>query len=96
MSDMISQLHRLLMDVILPNLNGIQASQAAQRMQTECLNRNLDEFRGEMQVRFAEIHAELAACRVQVEDAMVTLRESEAANADDSGSGSGSKKTLIH
>jgi len=98
MSDMVSQLYRLLVDAILPNLKTIQDSQAEQRLQTERLNRDLDEFRCEMHIRFAEIRAELAACRIQVEDAMVTICDSEAANANDSdaGSGSGGKKTLIH
>jgi predicted phage gp36 major capsid-like protein len=94
MSDMLSQLYKLLVDVVLPNLKGIQASHAEQRLQTEQLNRNLDEFRAEMRVRFTEIRAELAVCRVQVEDAMVTLRETETAEADDSASQG--KKTLIH
>lgn len=94
MSDMLSQLYKLLVDVVLPNLKGIQASQAEQRVQTEQLDRNLEDFRAEMRVRFTEIRAELAACRVQVEDAMVTLRETDAAEAD--GSASRGKKTLIH
>jgi predicted phage gp36 major capsid-like protein len=94
MSDMLSQLYKLLADVVLPNLKGIQVSQAGQRLQTEQLNRNLDEFRAEMRVRFTEIRVELAACRVQVEDAMVTLRESETGEADNSASRG--KKTLIH
>jgi hypothetical protein len=98
MSDMVSQLYRLLVDSILPNLKTIQDSQAEQRLQTERLNRNLDEFRGEMRIRFAEIRSELAACRIQVEDAMVTICDSEAVNANDSDAGSGykDKKTLIH
>ena len=94
MADMLSQLYKLLVDVVLPNLQGIQASQAEQRQQTEQLNRNLDEFRAEMLLRFTEIRAELAVCRVQVEDAMVTLRETETAEADDSTSQG--KKPLIH
>jgi len=91
---MLSQLHALLLDVILPNLKGIQASQAEQRAQTERLNQNLEEFRAEMQLRFAEIRAELAACRQEVEDTMVTLRETDI--PDDPDSIITSKKRLIH
>jgi predicted phage gp36 major capsid-like protein len=94
MSEMLSQLHRLLADVILPHLKGIQASQTEQRLQTERLNQNIEEFRAEMQMRFAEIRAEIAACRQDIEDAMVTFRESDAADfPEDSAQ---IKKRLIH
>lgn len=91
---MLTQLHALLVDVILPHLKGIQASQAEQRVQTERLNQNLEEFRSEMHLRFAEIRAELAACRQEVEDTMVTLRETDL--PDDSESIVTGKKRLIH
>jgi len=91
---MLTQLHALLVDVILPHLKGVQASQAEQRVQTERLNQNLEEFRSEMQLRFAEIRAELAACRQEVEDTMVTLRETDL--PDDSESIVTGKKRLIH
>jgi hypothetical protein len=94
MVHMLSQLYHVLVDVILPNLKEIHANQVEQRKQTEELNRGLEEFRGEMQVRFAELRAELAACRTQMEDAIVTLSESEAANADDTFPRD--KKNLIH
>ena len=91
---MLTQLHALLVDVILPHLKGIQASQAEQRVQTGRLNQNLEEFRSEMHLRFAEIRAELAACRQEVEDTMVTLRETDL--PDDSESIVTGKKRLIH
>jgi len=94
MSDMLSQIFRLLEDVILPNLEAIQVSQAQQRLQNEQLNRTVEEFRAEMRLRLTEIRSELTACRVQVEDAMVTLREAETVEVDDSASTD--KKTLIH
>jgi hypothetical protein len=47
-----------------------------------------------MQLRFAEIRAELAACRQEVEDTMVTLRETDL--PDDSESIVTGKKRLIH
>ena len=94
MSDMLSQIFRLLVDVVVPNLKDIQASQAEQRLQTERLSRSLEDFRAEMRVKFAEVRAEIAASRLQVEDAMITLREAETAEAIDSIPHS--KKTLIH
>lgn len=78
MPEVFSQLHTLLVEVILPQLQGIQASQAEQRLQTERLNRNLQEFRTEMQARFAELRAEIAACRQEIEDALITLRDNDA------------------
>jgi predicted phage gp36 major capsid-like protein len=82
------------MDVIVPHLRGIQASQAEQRLQTDQLNHNLNEFRAEMQIRFAEIRAEIAACRAEVEDVMVTLREADP--AQEAGEPSQTKKLLVH
>jgi len=79
MPDVVMKLYAVLIDVILPNLNRIQASQMEQSTHTERVNQNLEEFRAEMQLRFTELRAELAATHAQVEVAMVKLRESEAA-----------------
>jgi hypothetical protein len=83
MQEMLSKTYTLLLDVILPNLTGIQASQAEQRTQTERLNHHLEEFRAEMQIRLTEIRAEIALCRQELEDTMVTLRESDSAEDSD-------------
>ncbi len=94
MFDYLSHIYQLLMEVILPSLKGIESSQAEQRLQTDRLNQNLEEFRTEMHICFAEIRAEVAACRAQVEDVMVTIRESEAAS--DSASTARGSKPQIH
>lgn len=91
---MLAQIFRLLEDVVVPNLETIQINQAQQRLQTEQLNRTVEEFRAEMRLQFTEIRVELAACRIQVEDAIVTLREAETVEVDDPASIG--KKTLIH
>jgi hypothetical protein len=83
MSEMLLKIDALLLDVILPNLKAVQTSQAEQTTQAERLNRNLEEFRAEMQIRMTEIRAEIALCRQELEDTMVTLRESEAAEDSD-------------
>jgi hypothetical protein len=77
MSEMLAKVHALLTEVILPRLQEIQASQEEQKVQTSRLYASVEEFRTEMLLRFVELHAEIAACRSQIEDAMVTLRESE-------------------
>jgi multidrug resistance efflux pump len=79
MPDVVMKLYAVLIDVILPNLNRIQASQVEQRAHTDRVNQNIEEFRAEMHMRFTELRAELAATHAQVEVAMAKLRESEAA-----------------
>jgi hypothetical protein len=94
MSEMLSKIYALLWDVILPNLRGIQASQAEQRTETDRLNHNLREFRVEMQIRLTEVRAEVALCRQELEDTMVTLRESD--SAEDSDPPLARKKRIVH
>jgi hypothetical protein len=94
MPETLIKLHTLLTEVILPRLQQIQASQEEQKAQTTRLHDNMEEFRTEMLLRFMELHAEVAACRTQIEDAMVTLRESESgSNAEE---GSPVKKPLLN
>jgi hypothetical protein len=94
MSETLEKLYTLIAEVILPTLQGIQASQEEQQFQTRRLSANLEEFRTEMHIRFAELHAELAACRTQIEDTLVTLRENE--SASDSEAVFPSKKQLLN
>ena len=94
MAETLSKTYALLVDVILPHLREVQANQAEQRLQTESLNHNLEKFRSEMEIHFAEIRAEIAACRQELEDAMVTIRERE--TLEDPESAGVSKKRLIH
>lgn len=94
MQDLLTQIHRVLTEVIVPHLKGIQVSQAEQRLETERLNRNFEDFRIEMQGRFAELRTELAACRQELEAAMVTIRETDAPEFPDRETAP--KKRLIH
>ena len=93
MSAMLSQIMTLLTDVIVPQLQSIHASQAEQRLETDRLNRNIEEFRLEMQMRFAAMHAEIAACRQELEDTMVIIRERDTID-DDFGDGKARKRTI--
>jgi hypothetical protein len=88
-ADALGQLYRLMVETIVPNLKAIQENQIEQRQQSDWITHNLEEFRLEMQQRFAELHAELASTRTQLEDAMVVLREQRAAESN-------GKKILIH
>ena len=90
---MSSQILTLLTDVIVPQLQSIHASQATQKLETERLNRNIEEFRLEMQMRFAAMHAEIAACRQELEDTMVIIRERDSME-DDRGFSKARKRTV--
>lgn len=83
MPELLAKIYALLLDVILPNLKLIQASQAEQRTQSNRLTHSLEEFRAQMQVHLAEIRAEIALCRQELEDTMVTLRERDATEASE-------------
>jgi hypothetical protein len=72
---MLSQIMTLLTDVIVPQLQSIQSSQTEQRLETDRLNRNIEEFRLEMQMRFAALHAEITACRQELEDTLVIVQK---------------------
>jgi hypothetical protein len=86
-SEALGRLYRLIVESIIPSLKSIQENQVDQRQQSEWLSTNMEEFRMEMQQRFAELHAELAATRMQLEDAMMVIREQKAASGH---------KTLVH
>lgn len=92
MSEMLTSIYTLLMDVIVPHLKAIRVSQAEQKLQSESLSRSLEEFRASMQIHMAEIRAEIALCRQQLEDAMVLLSERESEETD----AAASKKKIVH
>jgi ferritin-like protein len=94
MPEMLSQIFSLLVDRILPHLKSIEASQMEQREHYETISRNLKDLQSEMQIRFAELRAEIAACRMELEDTMVTIRERDAVDAADAGERR--KKRLVH
>jgi uncharacterized coiled-coil protein SlyX len=93
MQEMIGKIYTLLIDVVLPHLKLIQTSQNEQKTHSESLIHNLGEFRTENQVHMAELRAELALCRQQLEDLMVTLRED---GSDEDGGPSEKRKRIIH
>jgi len=93
MSDALSQILTLMTDVILPKLESIHSSQMEQQRESDRLHLSLDEFRQEMQIRFAALHAEIAACRQELEDTLVTMRERDAGDGE---SGKTFRKRLIH
>ncbi len=87
-SDALTQLYRLLVESIVPSLKSIQDNQTEQRQQSDWLAESIEDFRMEMNTRFAELHAELASCRAQIDDAMAAIREKRTQTPG--------HKTLIH
>jgi hypothetical protein len=81
MDDTFTYLNTLLLDRILPNLRLILASQDEQRILSDELAHNFAEFRSEITIHFAQVRADIAACRAQLEDVMVTLRDLELGQA---------------
>jgi hypothetical protein len=94
MSDMLSEIYALLLDRILPQLKSIEASQAEQREHYEMIHRDMRDLHSEIQIRFAELRAEIAACRQELEDTMVTIRERD--SLDEKQTGDRRKRRLIH
>ena len=94
MSEMLSQIYTLLMHTILPQLQRIEAAQAEQRAHHETVTRNLQDLHSEIQIRFAELRAEVGACRLEIEDAMVVIRERDAVEQTEASDRR--KKRLIH
>ena len=90
-NEILTHLYKLLLDVILPTLKEIQATQKELSQQSEWLSQGIDEFRTEMKSQFGELHSELAVCRSQIEETMGTLRETKAIQAL-----TGNAKVIIH
>jgi hypothetical protein len=90
-STQIDQIFRLLLDVILPNLKSIHASQAEQRAQSQRLGESITEFRAEMEMLFATLRAETEAVRLEIDDSLFALRESLRAELH-----LGKGKSLVH
>jgi hypothetical protein len=94
MTEMLSEIYELLLDRILPQLKNIEASQAEQRAHYETIHRNMRDLHAEIQIRFAELRAEVAACRQELEDTMVTIRERD--SIEEKTSSDRRKRRLIH
>jgi hypothetical protein len=94
MSETLSEIYALLLDRILPQLKSIEAAQAEQREHYDTIHHNMRELHAEIQIRFAELRAEIAACRQELEDTMVTIRERDA--LEERESSDRRKRRLVH
>jgi hypothetical protein len=94
MSEILTEIYTLLLDQVLPQLKSIEAAQADQRGHYDTIHRNMLNLHAEIQIRFAELRAEIAACRQELEDTMVTIRERESGEQHESSDRR--KRRLIH
>lgn len=74
MEDPLVSLTRVLTDVILPNLQSVQASQAEQIAANHRLEKAIDELRQHLESQFAHLSAQLTACRAELAAAQATFQ----------------------
>ncbi len=92
MSDSLDPLAHLLVDVILPNLKAVQASQSEQIAANDQLEQAIEELQLHMKSQFAHLSAQLTACRAEIAALHATLK----ATQSQSGLPTSGRTTLIH
>jgi len=81
MNDPLSTVARLLTEVILPNLQSVQASQAEQIAANDRLEQAIEELRMHLSAQFAQLAAQLTACRVELAATQAALKAVQNRNA---------------
>jgi dynactin complex subunit len=66
MNDPVASLSALLSNVILPNLQSVQRSQAEQIAANDSLEQSIEELRLHLESQFAHLNAQLTACRAEL------------------------------
>lgn len=74
MDEPLSTLARLLSDVILPNLQAVQASQGQQIAANDRLETAIEELREHLDAQFAILSSQLTACRAELAATQALLR----------------------
>jgi hypothetical protein len=74
MNDPLSTVTRLLTEVILPNLQSVQASQTEQIAANDRLEQAIEELRMHLSAQFAQLAAQLTACRVELAATQAALK----------------------
>jgi hypothetical protein len=91
MEDPLVSLTRVLTDVILPNLQSVQVSQAEQIAANDRLENSIDELRLHLESQFAHLAAQLTACRAELAAAQAAFQ----ARAQ-SGAAAPDRTNLVH
>ena len=92
MDDPLVSLTRVLADVILPNLQIVQVSQAEQIAANDRLENAIEELRLHLESQFAHLTAQLTACRAELAAAQATFQAVQMQN----GLLAPDRTTLIH
>jgi len=74
MEDPLVSLTRVLADVILPNLQTVQMSQAEQIAANDRLENAIEELRLHLESQFAHLTAQLTACRAELAAAQAAFQ----------------------
>jgi hypothetical protein len=74
MDDPLVLVSRLLSEVVLPNLQTVQASQNEQIAANDRLELAIEELRQELNSQFAHLSAQLTACRAEVAATQAMLK----------------------
>lgn len=92
MNETLDSLGRLLSDVILPNLKAVQTSQAEQIAANDRLENSIEELRLHLDTQFANLSAQLTACRAELAMTQAVLKAAQ----DKGGTQTTDKTRLIH
>jgi chromosome segregation ATPase len=77
MDEPLATLTRLLSDIILPNLQAVQRSQAEQMAANDQLEKAIDDLRQQLESQFAQLAAQLAACRAELAAMQAALKTAQ-------------------
>jgi hypothetical protein len=91
MSELISQLTRLLTDVILPSLRAMQASQAEQISASNRVEHDIAALRTHLDAQFNKLNAQLTACSAELAATQAVLKAAQSIDAQKS-----KGSTLVH
>jgi hypothetical protein len=74
MSDPLESFSQLLADVVLPNLQAVQATQSEQIAANNRLMLAIEELRMHLDAQFAHLAAQLTACRAELAATQAVLK----------------------